>query len=56
LNARRRAGGCADAASLRVAARHVMPRNGIRASGKYVELLRFHRISAAMPIPASFML
>jgi hypothetical protein len=39
-----------------VAARHVMPRNGIRAPGKYVQLLRFRQNSAPASIPASFML
>jgi hypothetical protein len=36
--------------------RHVMPRNGKPAPGKYVVLLRFRLIWGAVPIPASFML
>jgi hypothetical protein len=36
--------------------RHVMPRNGKPAPGKYVVLLRFRLIPGAVPIPASFML
>jgi len=43
-------------ASREPATRHLMPRNGIRMPRKLGELLRFRQNSAAMPIPASFML